>query len=68
MAPGGALWPTGRNRSAIPAKGLVIVDTATAKAAEDLPSTLGEALGSLPISPIIPRCLQLPPIHMKLRE
>ncbi|HDQ4605201.1 TPA: recombination-associated protein RdgC [Pseudomonas aeruginosa] len=30
----------------------MIVDTATAKAAEDLLSTLGEALGSLPISPI----------------
>ncbi|EJB8403822.1 TPA: recombination-associated protein RdgC [Pseudomonas aeruginosa] len=32
--------------------GLVIVDTATAKAAEDLLSTLREALGSLPIRPI----------------
>lgn len=36
----------------MPAEGLVIVDTATAKAAEDLLSTLREALGSLPVRPI----------------
>ncbi|RTX65047.1 recombination-associated protein RdgC [Pseudomonas aeruginosa] len=36
----------------MPAQGLVIVDTATAKAAEDLLSTLREALGSLPVRPI----------------
>ena len=36
----------------MPEEGLVIVDTATAKAAEDLLSTLREALGSLPVRPI----------------
>lgn len=36
----------------MPAEGLVIVDTATTKAAEDLLSTLREALGSLPIRPL----------------
>jgi recombination associated protein RdgC len=36
----------------MPTEGLVIVDTATAKAAEDLLSTLREALGSLPVRPI----------------
>ncbi|MEQ6579166.1 recombination-associated protein RdgC [Pseudomonas aeruginosa] len=36
----------------MPAQGLVIVDTSTAKAAEDLLSTLREALGSLPVRPI----------------
>lgn len=36
----------------MPAEGLVLIDTATAKSAEDLLSTLREALGSLPIRPI----------------
>ena len=36
----------------MPTEGLVIVDTATAKTAEDLLSTLREALGSLPVRPI----------------